>query len=626
VKDPGKRAQALPAVAAFGVLAGAVGAWMVILTMGHAIAWDEVEFFRATDWVRQGLVPYRDFWEHHFPLQWLLMALPSRWARGGGTGAIIFMRWAQVPFWLLTGRALCLWMKPVATAAWVRVLVLGLLFSCAFFSITAIEYRQETLSSCFFLCALLVLDRPTAEARTRFGGGCLLGLAVLANMRMGPLAVLAGVLYLATGADGKGWGWNPRALWTLAGGAATGLLAATAMLATGSLGAFWRDCVSENRMANLMGVYSKDLLHVLALPLAWPDLPALLFGALALRGLWLALAQLKAGGPAQRAAILVLFQFVQLVRMPSTYLYYFQMVMLSACPLVALALTDWDARRPGTSRVGWRCGAAGGVLLLALLDAFVCYDLPGNQATLKYQNCIMDQINERTQAGDKIWDTCGYAFRRQASFSRWFIPAHIRLAIRKGLLAAYTPAQMRADPPAAVLVTGRTYSYLAEHPDLRWYLVTHYLPVDLNLWMPGLTTVVGAGQGPLTWTVPASGRYRIYASEALLRHPWFRDPVACAFATGPGARALEVPLDRIPDQVDATILWHRNGIPVVPAGETLLLNRGDLLVASSAASTPRGVFLVPAGTHLLFHVPMANAPAFDPDLLPPGMAWIQDVF
>ena len=40
----------------------------------HPINWDEIEMFRATDWVRQGLVPYRDFWEHHTPLQWFLFA------------------------------------------------------------------------------------------------------------------------------------------------------------------------------------------------------------------------------------------------------------------------------------------------------------------------------------------------------------------------------------------------------------------------------------------------------------------------------------------------------------------------------------------------------------------------
>src|SRR5436305_15332505 len=40
----------------------------------HPLVWDEIEFFRATDWVRRGLVPYRDFWEHHTPLQWFLFA------------------------------------------------------------------------------------------------------------------------------------------------------------------------------------------------------------------------------------------------------------------------------------------------------------------------------------------------------------------------------------------------------------------------------------------------------------------------------------------------------------------------------------------------------------------------
>ena len=44
---------------------------LVPLQWLHPINWDELEFFRATKWIAEGRVPYRDFWEHHTPLAWL---------------------------------------------------------------------------------------------------------------------------------------------------------------------------------------------------------------------------------------------------------------------------------------------------------------------------------------------------------------------------------------------------------------------------------------------------------------------------------------------------------------------------------------------------------------------------
>src|SRR2546430_2701672 len=68
----------------------------------HPLNWDEVEYFRATDWVSRGLVPYRDFWEHHTPLQWFVFAPVAAFVRSPGASAILAMRWAQVPLWIAT--------------------------------------------------------------------------------------------------------------------------------------------------------------------------------------------------------------------------------------------------------------------------------------------------------------------------------------------------------------------------------------------------------------------------------------------------------------------------------------------------------------------------------------------
>src|SRR5436190_20115041 len=99
-------------------LIGAAGALRLLpLARLHPIAWDEIEYFRATDWVRRGLVPYRDFWEHHTPLQWFLFAPVAALTKRPGVGAILTMRWAQVPLWIVTFVLLAKWMRRAGASA-----------------------------------------------------------------------------------------------------------------------------------------------------------------------------------------------------------------------------------------------------------------------------------------------------------------------------------------------------------------------------------------------------------------------------------------------------------------------------------------------------------------------------
>ena len=67
--------------------------WMI--QAGRALSWDEVGYFRATDRVAQGRAPYRDFFEHHPPLQWVLVAPVARLTEGPGGGT---------PSWRCAGR------------------------------------------------------------------------------------------------------------------------------------------------------------------------------------------------------------------------------------------------------------------------------------------------------------------------------------------------------------------------------------------------------------------------------------------------------------------------------------------------------------------------------------------
>ena len=86
-----------------GLLAVASLARLLSLLWSHPLNWDEIEFFRAADWIRQGLVPYRDFWEHHTPLQWFVFAPVTALVKSrAGVIAVIAMRIAQIPLWVIT--------------------------------------------------------------------------------------------------------------------------------------------------------------------------------------------------------------------------------------------------------------------------------------------------------------------------------------------------------------------------------------------------------------------------------------------------------------------------------------------------------------------------------------------
>src|SRR5687768_7795896 len=74
----------------------------VELQWGHPIEWDEIEFYRATRWIAEGRVPFRDFWEHHVPLQWFLFAPAAAiFGEGPGVASILAMRWVQLPLWIV---------------------------------------------------------------------------------------------------------------------------------------------------------------------------------------------------------------------------------------------------------------------------------------------------------------------------------------------------------------------------------------------------------------------------------------------------------------------------------------------------------------------------------------------
>ena len=117
----------------------AAGARLFAMTFLHPLNWDEVEYFRATDWISQGLVPYRDFWEHHTPLMWFVFAPVAMLTDSPGAGAIVFMRWAQVPLWIAAFWLVNRLMSAANIAGIARLVAIVLAISSSTLMISAME-------------------------------------------------------------------------------------------------------------------------------------------------------------------------------------------------------------------------------------------------------------------------------------------------------------------------------------------------------------------------------------------------------------------------------------------------------------------------------------------------------
>src|SRR5207244_7387829 len=124
----------------------------------HPLNWDEIEFFRATDWVRQGLVPYRDFWEHHTPLQWYLFAPFAALTKSPGAAAIVWMRIAQVPLWIATFWLANVWMRRSGLSAIGRWSAIAIAVCSSMLMLAAVEYRVDVVACAVYIAALVVLS------------------------------------------------------------------------------------------------------------------------------------------------------------------------------------------------------------------------------------------------------------------------------------------------------------------------------------------------------------------------------------------------------------------------------------------------------------------------------------
>lgn len=568
----------------------AVAARLIALQFLHPLNWDELEFFRASLWIAEGLVPFRDFWEHHTPLVWYLFA-PFTWLSDSpGVSAIVSMRWVQVAVWIVTFWLTNLWMRGLGIDRFARWAAMTLALTSSLFMLQATEFRIEAVACALFMAGAVLVqrDRPFAAGIA----WCLVGFA---NLRFGPLVVLYVLLLLVT-RDGR-WGFNRRALWILAGG----LTALSAWLlffaVTGSLDELvqqvWIDNQAERYYQRVAGRFVHRLLVPFGIRLLATDrlfelaavdvggAAILLLGAI---GVVFAFRRWRSPDGLLVLALPAIVNLLFIARMKFIYNYHFAIVVITAIPFIA-RLFERVPRR----------GVI--VALLAVSTAVNVFAavFRGKELDFEYQDVILREMHARTPPGETVFSGAAWPFRREPAYRFWFLPELVGQMVRHGEGAPYALEDVVANPPATVVFDHNTWTWLTVvQRDLAPYFVRHYFPLWRELWIPAMNVRLRPGAS-FTWIVPRDGAYRPYVSAPLARHPWFRDPLRTASYKREDASRLTFEL-REP-----------NAGAVTFDADLSRLRKGQQLTATNPSNEEVAVILLATNDRVLFRQPPPGA-------------------
>jgi hypothetical protein len=586
----------------------AAAARAISLTWLHPVTWDEIEFFRATDWVRQGLVPYRDFWEHHTPLQWFFFAPVTALTRSPGVAAVILMRWAQIPLWILTFWLLARWMRDAGISLAARLSVILLALCSSMFMLAAVEYRIDTVGCALYVLALVLLPRVHQSAWFGFAAGAALCLAGFANLRLGPLLALTVLFARIVRPRERAWGGSASANSLFAGVGVTFAVCSMYFLVTHSASIAFQRVWTENYLGDRLSEGTEwVLLHRLAVPFGFRPLdrtqglfePASLDVATALilvTGMIGVVRVLRANRRAPDHLFFLAFlqvgSLLFVAAMKFIYHYHFEIVVLLMLPFVAAEL---DRFLQAADR---RAIVAALLLIVSATNIFASV-FRGKELDMAYEDLIMREVDDRTPPRSKVFDGVGWALRRTPAYPYWFLPMLVQSLEAKGILEPYTQQQLADDPPAAIISDYRIYLWLKARPALAAFATAHYLPTWRNLWLPGMSARLTPANQAAEWIVPTGGAYRVYASEPLSIHPWFRDPVTFGTFESP---VVEISLVGFPPVSRLPLAFWTDGVAVPPA-DVLHLRRKQRLRVVSLARTSLGIMIVPANTRELFRQP-----------------------
>jgi len=579
---------------------------LVTLQWLHPLNWDEIEFYRAARWIAEGRTPFREFWEHHTPLVWYVFAPFTRLTDAPGVDAIVILRWAQVPVWIAIFWLTNLFMRDAGLTPFARWAAMAIALSSTWLMNPAVEFRLDPLAVLFYMGALVLWQRGTKRAM--FGAGALFCLASLANMRLIPLLVLTVLFLRIIDVRQQRWKGNAVANWIFAGGIAVLTVFLLFMAATQSLGSFIHSVFFENYIGDkyatpVIGAFPHRLLILFGVRVIGSDrlfeIAAIDAGGIALfllgaAGLFLALRRFRVPDDLFVVAFLELCALLVTAGMNFVYVYHFESIIILALPLIAMVIERIPRR-----------GFVFAILAVAwTVNAFASF-FRGKELDRAYQDLVMHELHARTLPGEKVWAGIPWALRREPSYHFWFLPDMTKHLVQGRFAQPYLLRDVLRDPPAAVVFDHSTMVWMTlVQRELAPYFIRHYIPVWRNLWVPGMNVRLRPGRTAFEWIVPRDGTYRLFASNALAKHMWFRDPIYVG-----GYEAHDVARSTFVLPAPAAhpeLRWWVEGKPVTFGG-AIALRKGQRVGVSYGGKDQLGVVLLGSNDSALFRQPPSGA-------------------
>jgi hypothetical protein len=592
---------------AIGLALSAAVVRLVPLGWLHPLNWDEIEFYRATRWIAEGRVPFRDFWEHHAPLSWFFFAPFSLLSDSPGVSAVLSMRWAQIPVWIVTFWLVNVFMRNAGLSRFGRWAAMALALSSSFLMISAVEYRIDPLACAFYAGALVLVQRGSSRAMS--GAGVLFCFVGLTNIRFGPLLVATVLFFRVVDLRARSWRGNSRGNWMFAGGLAALVPALIYFAATNSFEPLWRHVLRENVLGDrygqeVVGQFFHRLLVVCGVSVfgsdrvfdpAAVDAGGMAVVLLGFTGLFLSVrARWRAPDDLFAIAVLQTINLIVVAGMNFVYNYHFQLVVILMLPLMAMAIQSIPRR-----------GLVVAMLVMAWsVNSFASF-FRGKELDLAYQDFVMREVHARTRPDEKVWAGMGWALRREPAYFFWFLPDMTRHLVIHGHAPPYQLGDVLRDPPGAVIFDHSVKVWMTMvQRELAAYFIRHYIPVWRNLWIPGMNVRLRPAVPRYRWIVPRDGTYRLFASKALARNAWFRDPIYVGGYEAPNVAHTELILGA--PAAHPELVWSVDG-KLVPVNGSIVLGKGQEIAVSYNGSEPVGVILLSGSDTRLFQQPPAGA-------------------
>ncbi len=472
---------------------------------------DESQHLQAAWLVGQGQVPYADFWEHHAPLLYYLLAPLTRWLAEGP--AVYFAGRAA----MLVGAAGALalvWRlaRPLGAAPAASALVL-LAFLPSFVELTT-EVRPDVPALATWLAALLFLVewRQRGRPARLWAAGLALGVtgALTPKAIYGAIGMAVAVAVAAFDGTPGGPGRSLAGLLRLAAGAGAPVLA--------SLVGLW--------LAGGAAALDGFVEHVLARNLDFPDFTkhtpigaeGLGFGLLAAAGVGLAarhegraLLAHPLHGPLLVPAAVVSAALL-LPATPAVYRHAWLPVVAVGAVYAGLALAElgaWARARRG------RGPAA--LAVLALVSGLVVPAGASLREALRERNAgqlrVMRLELRHACPGEPVLDGTGlFVFRPAAHRFRVLING-VRYWVANGVVPEERLVEdLQRSRPRVVYPDWRVRAMIGPFAG---FLEARYVPLPDGLLVPGASIAARGGVGRARVELPVPGPYRLVASPGL---------------------------------------------------------------------------------------------------------------